>query len=127
MCWWALFQVSFRPQKEVKAKLGDGQTIRSGPFFATFGTVLFWGLKFTYYWLSNLGFPLYAADREAIYVRLGFNAYALDSPLFTAWLLDRVHFYVKVRRLSTIACKGEFCRGVTAQIKGSGPDNQAGE
>ena len=30
-----LFQISFRPQKEIKAKLGDGRTIHSGPFFAT--------------------------------------------------------------------------------------------
>ena len=32
---WALFQISFRPQKEIKAKPGDEQTIHSGPFFMT--------------------------------------------------------------------------------------------
>ena len=30
----ALFQIRFRPQKEIKARLGDGRIIHSGPSFA---------------------------------------------------------------------------------------------
>ena len=31
---WALFQISFRPQQKIEAKLGGGRTIHSGPSFA---------------------------------------------------------------------------------------------
>ena len=32
---WALFHVSFGPQQEIKAKLGDGWTIHIGPYLMT--------------------------------------------------------------------------------------------
>lgn len=34
------FQINFRPQKEIKAILGEGQTIHSGPYFATLRYIL---------------------------------------------------------------------------------------
>ena len=34
---WVLFQISFRPQKEVVAKLGEGRTIIMGPFSRHYG------------------------------------------------------------------------------------------
>ena len=37
---WALFQISFRPQQEIEAKLGDGRTIHSGPSFARLRYIL---------------------------------------------------------------------------------------
>ena len=37
---WVLFQINFRPQKEIKAKLGDGQTFHSGPSFARLQYIL---------------------------------------------------------------------------------------
>ena len=30
---WALFLINFRPQQEIEAKLGDGQTIHSGTWY----------------------------------------------------------------------------------------------